>query len=98
MRLLGASTWYIRGPFVVESIIYGIISALISIFFIRSMFVAAHSTLEATSLGLLDINYSAEYFNKHFWTLLLLQLGVGILIGAVSSVVATQRYLKFKSK
>ena len=98
MRLLGASTWYIRGPFVVESIIYGIISALISIFFIRSMFVPAHSTLEATSLGLLDINYSAEYFNKHFWTLLLLQLGVGILIGAVSSVVATQRYLKFKSK
>lgn len=98
MRLLGASTWYIRGPFVVESIIYGIISALISIGLIHAMFVAAHGTLEATSLGLLDINYSAEYFKMHFWTLLLLQVGVGILIGAVSSVVATQRYLKFKTK
>lgn len=98
MRLLGASTWYIRGPFVVESIIYGIISALASVGLIHAMFVASRSTLEATSLGLLDINYSAEYFRLHFWELLLLQLGVGILIGAASSVVATRRYLKFKTK
>jgi cell division transport system permease protein len=97
MRLLGASTWYIRGPFVVESILYGVISAAISILLTHSAFVAAHSTLEATSLGLLDINYSAEYFRQHFWVLLLLQLGVGILIGAASSTVATQRYLKFKT-
>jgi len=97
MRLLGASTWYIRGPFVVESILYGIISAVASVLLINSAFVAARSTLEATSLGLLDINYSAEYFREHFWTLLLLQLGVGILIGAASSTVATQRYLKFKT-
>lgn len=98
MRLLGASTWYIRGPFVVESIVYGILSAIISILLIHSMFIAASSTLEATSLGLLDINYSAEYFKGHVWILLLLQLGVGILIGAASSIVATQRYLKFKTK
>lgn len=97
MRLLGASTWYIRGPFVVESILYGVISAAVSVLLIHSAFVAARSTLEATSLGLLDINYSAEYFREHFWTLLLLQLGVGILIGAASSTVATQRYLKFKT-
>jgi cell division transport system permease protein len=98
MRLLGASTWYIRGPFVVESIVYGILSAIISVLLINSMFVAASSTLEATSLGLLDINYSAEYFREHVWILLILQLGVGILIGAASSTVATQRYLKFKTK
>ncbi len=98
MRLLGAKTWYIRGPFVVESIMYGVISALASVGIIHALFVASRSTLEATSLGLLDINYSAEYFRMHFWTLLLLQLGVGILIGAASSVVATQRYLKFKTK
>ncbi|HEU4914027.1 MAG TPA: permease-like cell division protein FtsX [Candidatus Saccharimonadales bacterium] len=98
MRLLGASTWYIRGPFVVESIVYGVLSAFISVGLINSMFVAARSTLEATSLGLLDINYSAEYFREHVWILLLLQLGVGILIGAASSTVATQRYLKFKTK
>jgi cell division transport system permease protein len=98
MRLLGASTWYIRGPFVVESIVYGVLSAIISVVLIHSMFVAASSTLQATSLGLLDINYSAEYFKSHMWSLLLMQLLVGILIGAASSTVATRRYLKFKTK
>lgn len=98
MRLLGASTWYIRGPFVVESIMYGIISALISIGIIEMLFIASSSTLQASSLGLLDINYSNTYFHEHFWILLGLQLLVGILIGAASSVVATRRYLKFKTK
>ncbi len=97
MRLLGASTWYIRGPFVVESIIYGILSAIISILFVHALFVASSSTLQASSLGLLDINYAATYFSAHFWILLTVQLALGILIGAASSVVATRRYLKFKS-
>ncbi len=98
MRLLGAGTWYIRGPFVVESTIYGILSALASVALIHSMLVASRSTLEATSLGLLDINYAGEYFKEHFLELLTMQLVVGILIGAVSSTIATQRYLKFKTK
>jgi cell division transport system permease protein len=98
MRLLGASTWYIRGPFVVETIIYGIVSALISIVLINTMFVASSSALQATSLGLLDINYANNYFVDHFWGLLALQLVLGIIIGAASSIIATKRYLKFKSK
>jgi cell division transport system permease protein len=97
-RLLGASTAFIRGPFVVESIIYGVLSAVISLLLMNSVFAAASSALQASSLGLLDIEYAHTYFSQHFWVLLLLQVGVGILIGAASSVVATQRYLKFKTK
>lgn len=97
MRLLGATTWYIRGPFVVETVIYGILSAIISILIINMLFAAASQALQATSLGLLDINYSAEYFKANFWWLLLMQLLLGILIGAVSSIIATRRYLKFKT-
>lgn len=98
MRLLGASTGFIRGPFVVESIMYGIFSALISIALIDILFVASSSALHASSLGLLDINYSNSYFHDHFWMLLGMQLGVGVLIGAGSSILATRRYLKFKTK
>jgi cell division transport system permease protein len=97
MRLLGAKTWYIRGPFVVESVIYGVCSALISIVGIDAMFLMASSALQASSLGLLDIGYSDTYFHRNFWLLLLLQLCTGIVIGAVSSTIATRRYLKFKS-
>lgn len=96
-RLLGAGSWFIRGPFIVESIIYGILSAIISLLFINSVFVAASSALQASSLGLLDIAYAHDYFNQHFLVLLLMQVLVGILIGAASSIIATQRYLRFKT-
>ena len=98
MRLLGASTWYIRGPFVVESAVYGMLSAIISVLIVNSTFVASSSTLQASSLGLLDINYANQYFGQHFWALLGLQLVVGIVIGSASAIIATRRYLKFKTK
>lgn len=98
MRLLGASTNYIRGPFVVESTIYGILSAIFSVLIINAAFLASSSALEASSLGLLDINYANQYFDQHFLQLLGGQLILGILLGATSSTIATRRYLKFKTK
>ncbi|MGH7141891.1 MAG: cell division protein FtsX [Candidatus Saccharimonadales bacterium] len=98
MRLLGASTWYIRGPFVVESIIYGVVSALISVVLIDLLFVIASSALQASSFGLLNISYASNYFYGHFPVLLTLQLVLGIVIGAASSIIATRRYLKFRLK
>lgn len=97
MRLLGASTSFIRGPFVVEAVIYGILSAVASILLINAVFITASSSLQATSFGLLDISYSQSFFEAHYWVLLSLQLALGILIGAASSVIATRRYLKFKT-
>ena len=98
MRLLGAGSWFIRGPFVVESIIYGLLSGVISILIVNSAFVASSGALQASSLGLLDINYASRYFAEHFFEFLTLQLTLGIVIGAASSIIATRRYLKFKTK
>ena len=97
MRLLGASTNFIRGPFIVESIIYGLVSGILSIVIIQALFSISARTFEASSLGILDINYSNTYFKNHFFIFLGLQLGVGVLIGAISSLIATRRYLKFKT-
>jgi cell division transport system permease protein len=97
MRLLGASTWYIRGPFVIENIIYGILSAGVSILVVDILFTTVSNSLQASSFGLLNIGYANYYFRKYFWFILLIQFGIGILIGAVSSVIATRRYLKFKT-
>jgi cell division transport system permease protein len=98
MRLLGANKAYIRGPFIVESAIYGVLAAVISIVIINSIFVTASSTLQATTLGLLDIGYATTYFDNHFWLFLTFQILIGIIIGAVSATIATRRYLKFKLK
>ena len=97
MRLLGASTWYIRGPFVVETVIYGIVAAIISVTVCNVLFTVSSSAFGASSLGLLDITYANQYFAQHFWMILLVQMIIGIFIGATSSVIATRRYLKFKS-
>jgi len=97
MRLLGASTWYIRGPFVVETVFYGIVSAIISVLLCSIAFSIQSNAFNASTLGLLDIQYASDFFAEHFWLILAIQLVLGILIGAVSSIIATRRYLKFKS-
>jgi cell division transport system permease protein len=97
MRLLGASRWYIRGPFLVESLLIGIAAALVSVGLCNIVFSVASGTLGATSLGLLDINYSSEYFETKYWTILATQLAAGIIIGVVSSFIATQRYLRLRN-
>ncbi len=97
MRLLGATTGYIRGPFIVESIVYGIISGVISVSIIYFLFVASSNALQASSLGILNITYANKYFDNNFLILLTMQLVLGIVLGATSATIATRRYLKFKT-
>lgn len=97
MRLLGASTWFIRGPFVVETVMYGIIAAMISVVICNALFVVSSAAFEASSLGVLDINFASTFFRENYWLILTVQLAIGILIGAASSAIATRRYLKFKT-
>lgn len=94
MRLLGAGPWYIRGPFVVESMLYGVVAAVISVAVCAALFAVASSTLQASSLGLLDISYANEYFTSNLPLIIVIQLAAGIIIGAASSAIATRRYLK----
>lgn len=98
MRLLGAKPWYIRGPFIVETMVYGIISAIISISLCNFLFVLQSQAFDASSLGLLDIKYSNEYFANNFWLFLGMQLLAGMTIGAISALIATKKYLKISNK
>lgn len=96
MRLLGASTWYIKGPFIVETMIYGIVSAVISLSLCNALFVVQAQAFDASSLGLLDIKYANQYFSDNFLLFLGVQLLAGMAIGAISALIATARYLKVK--
>lgn len=94
MRLLGAKPWYIRGPFIVETMIYGIVSAVISLSLVNFLFALQSQAFDSSSLGLLDISYASDYFADNFWKFVALQLIAGMTIGAVSAMIATKRYLK----
>jgi cell division transport system permease protein len=98
MRLLGASTWYIKGPFIVETMLYGVVAAIVSVSLCNALFVVQSQAFDASSLGLLDIKYANNYFADKFWIFIGMQLVAGMAIGAVSALIATKRYLHFTPK
>ena len=90
MRLVGASNIYVRGPFVVMGIIYGVITAIISIA-LASPVIWFASPYVKLFIPAMDLR---EYFTSHFFLLFSYQLLFGIGIGVISSFIAIRRYLK----
>lgn len=89
-RLVGASNWFIRGPFLVQGFISGAVSSLISLVIIFSI---AWSLSPKFQLLFQDLNIF-QIFVSDFWRLLLIQLVSGISLGVISSLVAVRKYLK----
>lgn len=98
MRLLGASPWYIRGPFIVETIIYGIVAAVLSLTITNAIFTIQQSAFDANNFGLLDVKFANEYYKDNFILFTLMQILAGMAIGAISALIATKRYLKERSE
>lgn len=90
MRLVGASNIFIRGPYVVEGIIYGIIAGVIGFLILIPVinFLSPHAGRFIPELVL------SEYFRSSFFSLLLYQLLFCVALGIVSSIIATRRYLQ----
>lgn len=90
MKLVGASNSYIRGPFVFEGIMYGIVSALITLilFYPLTIWLGPLTENFFSDINLFD--YYIDKFSKIFFII----LGSGVLLGAVSSYLAVSRYLR----
>ena len=81
MKIVGASDWFIRGPFVIQGIIYGIIAFLIC-FLISG--ISAYFLSSQISVILPGFNIFG-YFLTNWWIFVLIQLGFGIGVGVISS-------------
>jgi len=90
MRLVGAPNVFIRGPYVVEGIVYGAIAAVLSIILALPFIYFASSYVNI----FLEKQGLENYFYDNIWWLLGYQLLFGIILGAVSSMLAVNRYLK----
>jgi len=90
MRLVGASNMFIRGPYIVEGLIYGIVSAILSMAVILPViyFISPYLKVFIPSMDL------AGYFMDNIFTLFSYQLLFGVGIGIISSLIAIRRYLK----
>jgi len=90
MRLVGASNWFIRGPFIIEGLMYGIISTIITLILLYPTFYFASSKIS----GFLPIGDLFSYFKANLLYLFFLLLGVGLVLGTFSSFIAVRKYLK----
>lgn len=94
MQLIGASRWYIRGPFLVEASIYGAIAGIFATAFFYLLVLA-----QAPKLGsyVEEITPTVERFQSVAWMVVPATILVGILIGSFSAYLAIRRHLKFKT-
>ena len=90
MRLVGASTTYIRGPFMVVGIIYGVVAGILTLILLLPLTYWLGSN---TKNFFIDFNIFF-YYLRHFLEIAFIIMSSGIFIGALSSALAIRKYLK----
>lgn len=90
MRLVGASNWFIRGPFLVEGLLYGLIATVITVILFYPVLSFAAPYVDAF-LPSADIY---NYFKANLFQFLGIILALGVSLGIVSSFIAIRRYLR----
>jgi cell division transport system permease protein len=87
MQLVGATPSYIRRPFIVRSVFNGVISAVIGLALLMTLFFALNNAMDT-----IEITYSL----KSFVLLCSSLLFIGIVISVVSTWFALNKYLRMK--
>jgi cell division transport system permease protein len=94
MKLIGATPGYIRGPFLIESCIYGIIAGVLANTAVYAVVLSLGPKVQNQS------EFSATYtFFTGTWVMAAMLAGAiiaGMIVGIVSSLLAMNKYLKLK--
>jgi cell division transport system permease protein len=90
MRLVGASTGYIRGPFFVAGALYGFISAVVTLVLFYPITLWLGKTTANFFVGVNVFSYYISNFGEIF----LIIVVSGVAIGSLSSFLAVRKYLK----
>ncbi len=89
MRLVGASNAFIRGPFMLQGIMYGIISGIIALAILYPILLWMGPKTEIFfAFNIFD------YFVTNFAYIFGVLIGIGVALGLVSSILAITRYLR----
>jgi len=91
MKLIGANQSFIRGPFIIESMIYGFIAAIVTT--VLCIFGLSRVS-EILASYQISIQPTVTLLTHYWFVVLLSMIGLGAAIGVISSLFATHRYLK----
>lgn len=92
MKLVGATNWYIRGPFLLEGALYGVIATVISMIALAALLYYTGPAL-SNYFGTAGSDVT-NYLYQNVWLIFVTQLLIGIGIGTLSSSLALRKYLK----
>ncbi len=92
MKLVGASNWFIRSPYLISSLLYTFLGVVIIVLIYYPFLSLLQPYLEAFFIGY-DINIVA-YFNQNFFQIFGTQFVVAALINVVASLIAVGKYSK----
>jgi cell division transport system permease protein len=90
MKLVGASNMFIRGPFIVEAILYALVATIVTLAF---YFPATIWVTKKTVFFFEGMNIHTYYINN-MPQLIVLLLASGVLLSVISSLLAVRKYLK----
>ena len=93
MKYVGATNSFIRWPFIVEGIIIGIISALITILIIYGGYTLIISKIVGV-FSTIQVNISLLTFKDLYQLILIVYMALGIGIGVVGSSISMKKYLE----
>ena len=90
MRLVGASNWYIRGPYLAEGGFYGLFAAVIAlVVFYPAVYLVSDKV--ATLIPTVSL---FAYFAGNIVQVILLTAVIGVFLGVVSSAITISKHLK----
>lgn len=90
MKLVGASNSFVRGPFIVEGFLHGLLASIFAILLISPVL----NFLGPKLNGFLPEVNLLSYFSGNFVRIFTFQTGAGVLLGIFSSLIAIRRYLR----
>ena len=94
MKYVGATNSFIRWPFIVEGIVIGIVSALLTILIIYGGYTLVYGKIAVSLANINVTTVSLLTFKDLYSLILLVYLGLGIGIGVLGSSISMKRYLE----
>lgn len=90
MKLVGATKWFVRGPFLFEAVLYGIVAAMIGAALSYALLFTGGPRIK----GYIDLGAAIHLFQSYPGLVVGGAMAIGVCIGIFSSLLAMGRYLK----
>ena len=91
MKLVGATNWFIRWPFVIEGALIGLVGAIIPTAIISAVYVYGYEMISTYFVG---TYFSLLPINPFLFQLGAVILTVGVVIGAIGSLLSIRKFLR----